>query len=75
VPDEHAACVGAKLVTQIVWYGSLRTPCNFEFLHEWLARSGFSRIGRRAYRESARAGAAALDNRERENLFVEAEKA
>src|SRR5512139_2177396 len=27
VPDEHARAIGAKLVTQIIWYGSVRTPC------------------------------------------------
>jgi predicted SAM-dependent methyltransferase len=24
VPDEHARGIGAKLITQIIWYGSVR---------------------------------------------------
>jgi SAM-dependent methyltransferase len=74
VPDADARCAGAKLVTQIVWYGSVRTPCNFAFLQEWLHAAGFARVERRAFGESAVAELAAHDNRERETLFVEAVK-
>jgi hypothetical protein len=49
VPDRDARAIGAKLVTEIVWYGSVRTPCTFGFLEEWLHRCGFSRVTRRAY--------------------------
>jgi hypothetical protein len=55
-------------VTQIVWYGSVRTPFTFEFLKEWMAAAGFTEI------KSSRAGLASLDNRERESLFVEARR-
>ncbi len=74
VPDEHARSIGAKLVTQIVWYGSVRTPCNFGFLDEWLQAAGFVDIRRHSFNDSALPGLAALDNRERESLFVEARK-
>lgn len=75
VPDRDARSIGAKLVTQIVWYGSVRTPCTFGFLEEWLHRCGFSRVTRRAYGISDMPGLASLDNRERESLFVECVKA
>jgi predicted SAM-dependent methyltransferase len=74
VPDEHARSIGAKLVTQIVWYGSVRTPCTFDFLAEKLEDTGFRAVARCAYREtrSGDPAIAELDNRERESLFVEA---
>jgi predicted SAM-dependent methyltransferase len=74
VPDEHARSIGAKLVTQIVWYGSVRTPFTFDFLAELLEAAGFGNVARCAYREteSADPAIAELDNRERESLFVEA---
>jgi predicted SAM-dependent methyltransferase len=71
VPDRDAGSVGAKLITQIVWYGSVRTPFTFEFLQEWMARAGFSRIGQHRFGESDVDGLASLDNRQRESLFVE----
>ena len=76
VPDEHARSLGAKLVTQLIWYGSVRTPCNFDFVHEALARTGFRDIRRCAFGQSPSrwAALAGLDNRERESLFVEAAK-
>jgi predicted SAM-dependent methyltransferase len=73
VPDEHARSIGAKLVTQIIWYGSVRTPFTFDFAKEWLLRAGFEQVLRCRFGESAGpAWLAALDNRERESLFVEA---
>ena len=37
VPDSDARSLGAKLVTQIIWYGgSVRTPFTFDFAHELL---------------------------------------
>ena len=74
VRDVDAHSIGAKLVTQIVWYGSVRTPCTFDFLEEWLQRAGFARILRRPFGHSLLADLAHLDNRERESLFVEASK-
>jgi SAM-dependent methyltransferase len=72
VPDRDARSAGAKLVTQIVWYGSVRTPMTFEFLEEWMVAAGFAGIRRCRFGESRSPGLAELDNRERETLFVEA---
>jgi predicted SAM-dependent methyltransferase len=76
VPDNHARSIGAKLVTQVVWYGSVRTPMNYDFIREWLLNAGFCGVQacsygvtRSVYRELT-----ALDNRPRESLFVEATK-
>jgi hypothetical protein len=74
VPDRDARSVSAKFVTQIIWYGSVRTPLTFGFLDEWLRTAGFADIERRAFGESAWPGLAMLDNRQRESLFVEARK-
>jgi SAM-dependent methyltransferase len=76
VPDAHAQSVGAKLVTQIVWYGSVRTPCTWDFLREWLLAARYREVRRCAYgvTHSPFPGLAQLDNRERETLFVEAAK-
>jgi hypothetical protein len=74
VPDEDARTAAAKLVTQIVWYGSVQTPMTFGFLEEWLSDARFTGIARRAFGASAWPGMADLDNRERESLFVEATK-
>jgi SAM-dependent methyltransferase len=74
VPDEHARSVGAKLVAQLIWYGSVHTPFNFELAQELLLDAGFHDIRRCGFRESASGieGITALDNRERESFFVEA---
>jgi SAM-dependent methyltransferase len=74
VPDSDARSVGAKLVTQLIWYGSVRTPCTFDFVAEWLVAAGFKDIASCSFGESRVDGLAALDNRERESLFVEAVK-
>jgi len=76
VPDVDARSVGAKLVTQIIWYGSVRTPFTFDFAREWLENAGFRDVARCAFGETRHgdAGIVALDNRERESLFVEALK-
>lgn len=74
VPDEHAVSIGAKLVTQIIWYGSVRTPFTFDFAREVLGHAGFRDVQRCGFGRSAsrHAEIASLDNRERESLFVEA---
>jgi SAM-dependent methyltransferase len=76
VPDSDAKSLGAKLVTQIIWYGSVRTPFTYEYAAEVLHGAGFRRVARCAYREThtSHAEIASLDNRERESLFVEATK-
>ncbi len=72
VPDGDARSPGAKLVTQIVWYGSVRTPFTFDFADEWLRNAGFVDVRRESFGASRVPGLADLDNRERESLFVEA---
>jgi len=76
VPDEHARSAGAKLVTQIAWYGSVRTPCNWDFVREWLAAARYRDVRRCAFGVTASGvpQLARLDNRERESLFMEAMK-
>lgn len=74
VPDADAQAIGAKLVTQIVWYGSVRTPFNWDFAQEVLRHAGYREVVRCRFRETAsrHAEITSLDNRERESLFVEA---
>lgn len=74
VPDADARDIGAKLVTQIIWYGSVRTPMTYGFVRECLEGAGFRDVKRCAFRETASGigDIVALDNRERESLFVEA---
>jgi predicted SAM-dependent methyltransferase len=76
VPDDDARSPGAKLVTQIIWYGSVRTPFTFDFAREWLERAGFRAVERCAFGQTRHgdAGLVDLDNREHESLFVEALK-
>ncbi len=77
VPDEDASSIGAKLIIQITWYGSVRTPFVFEFIEELLMQNGFERITRCRYKQTASLypDIVQLDNRVRETLFVEASKA
>jgi predicted SAM-dependent methyltransferase len=74
VPDRDARSVGAKLVTQVIWYGSVRTPFTRDFLREWMSAAGFSTIAEQPFGESRRPGLASLDNRRRESLFMEGTK-
>jgi hypothetical protein len=76
VPDADAATIGGKLVAQVVWYGSVRTPFTFDALEELLLRAGFVAVRRCGYGATGGAwpGITALDNRPRESLFVEAER-
>src|SRR5262249_28916555 len=41
VPDRDAHSIGGKLITQIVWYGSVRTPFTYDFIEELLLQIGF----------------------------------
>ncbi|HEX5544863.1 MAG TPA: methyltransferase domain-containing protein [Nitrospira sp.] len=76
VPDGDARAIGTKLVTQIIWYGSVRTPFTFDCIAEWLSREGFRLVRRCGFglTESAYPEIVHLDNRPRESLFVEATK-
>ena len=74
IPDAEVQTLSGKLIVQIVWYGSVRTPFTWEFARELLDKAGFRRVVRCAFRLTASAHGAIveLDNRERESLFVEA---
>ena len=76
VPDEDARSVGAKLVTQIIWYGSVRTPFTFELAHELLQNAGFGRIARCGFGQTRTPwpDIVTFDNRERESFFIEASR-
>jgi predicted SAM-dependent methyltransferase len=76
VPDADAKEIGTKLVTQLVWYGSVRTPFTVDCIEEFLARQGFRGVYRCAFQhtQSPYPEIVDLDNRPRESLFVEALK-
>lgn len=76
VPDADAPSIGAKLVTQLVWYGTARTPFTFDFARDMLVRAGYVGIARCAFHETTTAidDIVSLDDRERESLFVEARR-
>lgn len=77
IPDHDAASLGGKLVAQITWYGSVRTPFTYDCIEELLRKAGFQQVSRCGFQEShtSYAEIVTLDNRERESLFVEARKA
>ena len=76
VPDDAASSLGAKLVTQLIWYGHSRTLFTSEFIEEMLLKAGFARVEHCSYRvtRSAFPEIIDLDNREPESLYVEAAK-
>ena len=76
VPDRDVTTLGGKLSVQMTWYGSSRSLFTYDFLEELLGRTAFRAIRRCAFRETASGDPTivALDNRERESLFVEAIK-
>lgn len=76
VPDSDARVIGTKLITQVIWYGSVRTPFTFDCIEEFLVREGFRHVRRCEFghTESAYPDIVHFDNRPRESLFVEASK-
>jgi predicted SAM-dependent methyltransferase len=76
VPDEDAKSLGAKLVTQLIWYGYSRTLFTFDFIRELLEKAGFTDVVECRFHEtrSRFPQITELDNREPETLFVEAKK-
>lgn len=74
VPDADARSVGAKLVTQIIWYGSVRTPMTYGYVEEALLQAGFAEVRRCEFGRTASSfpDIVSLDNRPEESLFVEA---
>ncbi|MEA3208233.1 MAG: hypothetical protein QOE70_1290 [Chthoniobacter sp.] len=76
VPDEDARSIGAKFITQLLWYGYSKLFFTHDFIEEALIKAGFSRVDRCAFKETKTAWPEILDldNRENESLFVEATK-
>ena len=76
VPDEDARSIGAKFITQLIWYGYSRTLFTYDFIQEVLKKAGFQSVSRSEFKQtnSHHPGIVELDNRERESLFVEAVK-
>jgi len=76
VPDEDARSLGAKLVTQLVWYGYSRTLFVPDFVEEIALKAGFRDVHHVGFRETSTEypEITELDNRESESLFVEAVK-
>jgi ubiquinone/menaquinone biosynthesis C-methylase UbiE len=76
VPDEDARSLGAKLITQLVWYGYSRTLFVPEYAMELLTRAGFINVTECRFRQtrSRFSDIVELDNREPESLFVEGTK-
>jgi len=74
IQDDEARTLSGKLIVQMTWYGSSRMLFTWEFAEELLQKAGFARIVRCAFRCTASPfpEIVALDNRERETLFVEA---
>jgi SAM-dependent methyltransferase len=76
IPDEDAATIGGKFVTQLLWYGWSRTLFTQDFTEELLRQAGYREIHGCSYREtkSRFPEIVELDSRERESFFVEAVK-
>ena len=76
IPDDDARSIGGKLIVQLTWYGYSKSMYTFDFTEELLYRAGFRRVVRCGFRETAgeHPEIVALDNRERESLFVDAYK-
>jgi len=76
IPDNESETISGKLIVQMTWYGSNRMMFTWEFARELLLRAGYSSVTRCAYTQTASwfPEIVALDTRERESLFVEAQK-
>lgn len=73
VPDEDAASLGAKLCTQVMWYGHSRCVFTPDFAEELLRRAGFAKAAPCEYHRTASpyADITALDDRPKETFFIE----
>src|SRR5205807_812772 len=67
IPDEDARSLGAKLITQLLWYGYSRTLFTYDLAEELLQKAGFIQVRRCAFQQthSPFPGIVELDNRER----------
>jgi predicted SAM-dependent methyltransferase len=68
--------IGAKMITQMVWYGRSRTLFTYGFTEELLLKAGFTSVSRVAFEQTSSPfpEIVELDNRKHESLFVEAVK-
>ena len=76
VPDDEVRSPGGKLIVHMLWYGYSRSLFTTDFTEELLLKAGFADTARCAYRRTSSAfpEIVALDNRERESLYVEGTK-
>jgi hypothetical protein len=76
IPDDDARSLGAKLITQLIWYGYSRTLFTSEFIEEILIKAGYRSVVHCKYMQTASPfkEIVELDNREPESLYVEATK-
>lgn len=76
VPDKVVHSTSGKMITQLLWYGFSYMMFTHEFTKELLEKAGFHTIRPCRFKESCTSypDIVALDNRERESLFVEAIK-
>jgi predicted SAM-dependent methyltransferase len=76
IPDEDAKSIGAKFITQMLWYGYSKLLFTGDFIEEKLLKAGFSRVVHCEFKQSASPWPeiVELDNRESESLYVEAVK-
>jgi SAM-dependent methyltransferase len=76
VPDEDVASYGGKFIVHMLWYGYRVPMFTRDFAEELLGKAGFSQVRHCGYQATASPyqDIVALDNRERESLFVEAVK-
>lgn len=76
IPDEDARSLGGKFITQMLWYGYSKILFTSDFVEEMLHKAGFTSVAHCSFRVTASAWReiTALDNREKESLFIEATK-
>lgn len=74
VPDDDVRSAGGKFVVHMLWYGYSVTMFTADFIEELLWSAGFTAVHHCAFQQTASGhpGIVALDNREKESLFVEA---
>src|SRR5687767_6635560 len=72
IPDEDVKSIGAKFITQMLWYGYSKLLFTHDFIEEMLIKAGFSRVDRCDFKKtkSRWPEITELDNRENESLFV-----
>jgi predicted SAM-dependent methyltransferase len=77
IPEEDAKSIGAKFVTQMLWYGYSKSLFTYDLVAELLEKAGYVGVVRCAFRQTASGvrEIVELDNRSEESFFVEATKA